>query len=400
MIRKSISKLMRSAILLLLAIIAGAAVSATLGSGIANADLPTDGTVSQPFIPGQHIGVDIAAPEGTPIYSAGSGVAQIKHDPSGYGPSYVVVTQDDGYTMEYGHESAINIVDGQRVNAGQLIANVGHEGQATGDHLHWRVIDPSGQAVDPLTYNAAAPAPATVPAPQAVPVPEAAPEPAPAPAPSTPTHDWDGVAQCESSGNWAINTGNGYQGGLQFSPSTWAAYGGSGSANNASKEEQIRVAENVLAGQGIGAWPQCGQYLTEGQSSGVETPAPAPQTVPDTNPIPEQKVATVTPENTPAAPLIQALPEQFQAPAQALASQYLNNAPAPATDPVAQFTQAVQEVLQPTPAIAQVPQTAPAAPVVPMDIQVAATNIGAQITAAVPDAAPLVNAGLQFLGVR
>ncbi|MFT4044006.1 MAG: transglycosylase family protein [Gordonia sp. (in: high G+C Gram-positive bacteria)] len=74
-------------------------------------------------------------------------------------------------------------------------------------------------------------------------------------------HNWDAVAQCESGGNWAINTGNGYYGGLQFTQSTWEANGGSGSASNASREEQIRVAENVLASQGAGAWPVCGQYL-------------------------------------------------------------------------------------------------------------------------------------------
>ncbi|KNA92168.1 transglycosylase family protein [Gordonia sp. w5E2] len=74
-------------------------------------------------------------------------------------------------------------------------------------------------------------------------------------------HDWDAVANCESSGNWATNTGNGYYGGLQFSQSTWEANGGSGSASNASRDEQIRVAENVLATQGPGAWPVCGQYL-------------------------------------------------------------------------------------------------------------------------------------------
>ena len=73
--------------------------------------------------------------------------------------------------------------------------------------------------------------------------------------------NWDAVAQCESGGNWAINTGNGYYGGLQFTQSTWEANGGSGSASNASREEQIRVAENVLATQGPGAWPVCGQYL-------------------------------------------------------------------------------------------------------------------------------------------
>ena len=71
--------------------------------------------------------------------------------------------------------------------------------------------------------------------------------------------EWDQVARCESGGNWAINTGNGYQGGLQFTAGTWHANGGSGSANGASREEQIRVAENVLHSQGIGAWPVCGR---------------------------------------------------------------------------------------------------------------------------------------------
>ncbi|MDY6809511.1 transglycosylase [Gordonia sp. HNM0687] len=74
-------------------------------------------------------------------------------------------------------------------------------------------------------------------------------------------NNWDAVAQCESGGNWAINTGNGYYGGLQFSQSTWEANGGSGNPANASKAEQIRVAENVLATQGAGAWPHCGAYL-------------------------------------------------------------------------------------------------------------------------------------------
>ncbi|MGY4102758.1 transglycosylase family protein [Nocardia sp. R16R-3T] len=74
-------------------------------------------------------------------------------------------------------------------------------------------------------------------------------------------HNWDAVAQCESGGNWGINTGNGFSGGLQFTQSTWAANGGSGSPANASREEQIRVAENVLATQGPGAWPVCGSYL-------------------------------------------------------------------------------------------------------------------------------------------
>lgn len=68
---------------------------------------------------------------------------------------------------------------------------------------------------------------------------------------------WDRIAQCESGGNWSINTGNGYSGGLQFHPQTWKAYGGKGRAHNASRGEQIAVAERVLAGQGWGAWPAC-----------------------------------------------------------------------------------------------------------------------------------------------
>lgn len=71
---------------------------------------------------------------------------------------------------------------------------------------------------------------------------------------------WDSIAQCESGGNWAINTGNGYQGGLQFSPSTWAGYGGTeyaATADQATREQQIAVAERVQAAQGWGAWPAC-----------------------------------------------------------------------------------------------------------------------------------------------
>ena len=71
--------------------------------------------------------------------------------------------------------------------------------------------------------------------------------------------NWDAVARCESGGNWAINTGNGYYGGLQFTMGTWRANGGSGSPHRASRDEQIRVANNVLKSQGIGAWPVCGR---------------------------------------------------------------------------------------------------------------------------------------------
>ncbi|MBW8798269.1 MAG: LysM peptidoglycan-binding domain-containing protein [Streptomyces sp.] len=83
--------------------------------------------------------------------------------------------------------------------------------------------------------------------------------------------EWDAVAQCESGGNWAINTGNGYYGGLQFSASTWAAYGGTqyaAQANQATKAQQIQIAEKVLAAQGKGAWPVCGTGLSGATYSG------------------------------------------------------------------------------------------------------------------------------------
>ncbi|GAA3501884.1 resuscitation-promoting factor protein RpfA [Streptomyces prasinosporus] len=83
--------------------------------------------------------------------------------------------------------------------------------------------------------------------------------------------EWDAVAQCESGGNWSINTGNGYYGGLQFSASTWAAYGGTqyaSSADRATKAQQIEIAEKVLAGQGKGAWPVCGKNLSSTPYSG------------------------------------------------------------------------------------------------------------------------------------
>ena len=78
---------------------------------------------------------------------------------------------------------------------------------------------------------------------------------------AAPSGVWDKLAHCESSGNWSANTGNGFSGGLQFTPSTWKAFGGKGQAHNASRAEQIAVAERVLDGQGWGAWPACSAKL-------------------------------------------------------------------------------------------------------------------------------------------
>ena len=84
------------------------------------------------------------------------------------------------------------------------------------------------------------------------------------PAPAVPQSSrggvWDSIAQCESGGDWSINTGNGYSGGLQFHPQTWAGHGGTQyapSAHLATREQQIAIAEKVQASQGWGAWPAC-----------------------------------------------------------------------------------------------------------------------------------------------
>ncbi|MEV5685025.1 peptidoglycan DD-metalloendopeptidase family protein [Streptomyces sp. NPDC052164] len=92
------------------------------------------------------------------------------------------------------------------------------------------------------------------------------------------TDVWEKVAACESSGNWHINTDNGYYGGLQFTGSTWAAYGGTAFAQRAdlaTKDQQIAVAEKVLDGQGPGAWPTCS--VSAGLTRGGDAPDISPQ---------------------------------------------------------------------------------------------------------------------------
>ena len=119
---------------------------------------------------------------------------------------------------------------------------------------------------------------------------------------ATPASTWDALAQCESGGNWAINTGNGFSGGLQFTPQTWAGFGGTGSPENASRAQQIAVAERVQATQGWGAWPACAAKL--GLSGGGG--APAPQIQPQSAPV---QAAPVQAAPVQAAP-VQAAPVQ------------------------------------------------------------------------------------------
>lgn len=115
---------------------------------------------------------------------------------------------------------------------------------------------------------------------------------------AAPDSDWDRLAQCESGSNWAINTGNGYHGGLQFSAGTWAAYGGQEFATyayQATREQQIAVAERTLAGQGWGAWPACSASL------GLNS-APTQRDLSATTSTPEPAAAPAVAEyNAPAA---------------------------------------------------------------------------------------------------
>ena len=83
-----------------------------------------------------------------------------------------------------------------------------------------------------------------------------------APANAASGSTWDQLAQCESGGNWAINTGNGYYGGLQFNLGTWQSYGGTGLPSENSRETQIAVATRLRdASGGYGAWPHCSAQL-------------------------------------------------------------------------------------------------------------------------------------------
>jgi resuscitation-promoting factor RpfA len=152
--------------------------------------------------------------------------------------------------------------------------------------------------------------------------------------------EWDQVARCESGGNWGINTGNGYHGGVQFSASTWSSHGGgqyAPSAELATREQQIAIAERVLATQGRGAWPVCGGPLSgptqrdvpapvpAGMDAPLDAPgingAPAPDAPPPTAPPP----ADVPPPDAPPPP---AAPPADPAPPVQLAS-FDQSAPPP-----------------------------------------------------------------------
>jgi len=196
--------------------------------------------------------------------------------------------------------------------------------------------------------------------------------------------EWDQVARCESGGNWAINTGNGYQGGLQFSQGTWASHGGgqyAPSAQLATKDQQIAVAERVLASQGRGAWPVCGHGLSGPSAREVPTPAGlgAPLDAPGVNgdPAPLAPPPADAPHPPPADP---------PAPVQ-LAS---NDVPAPPADLPPAPPAPPPDALPPAPPADAVPPAPPADAVPPAPADAPVIDTGFQgptpADAPVPDA--------------
>mgnify|MGYP000924203226 FL=1 len=130
---------------------------------------------------------------------------------------------------------------------------------------------------------------------------------------------WEKLAQCESGGNWSINTGNGFYGGLQFTQQSWNGVGMSGSPQYASREAQIEAGERLLAIQGWGAWPACSAKLG---LSGAATPTytdPSNATVPSTTVVaPQSSSQTPVASNTYTAPVAPVAQSPVAAPAPAV----------------------------------------------------------------------------------
>jgi resuscitation-promoting factor RpfA len=192
---------------------------------------------------------------------------------------------------------------------------------------------------------------------------------------AAPDGEWDRVAACESGGNWGINTGNGYHGGLQFSQGTWASHGGgeyASSANQATRDQQIAVAERVLASQGRGAWPVCGRGLSAATPRNVLADAPAPDPTPPAEPaafeppLPPPPADPPPPAPEPPAPPPPAEPAAVDAPP-----------PPPEPAPPAPPVQDVA-VEAPAPADAPPPPPEPPAPIQAESVAVEAPADGPQ----------------------
>lgn len=131
---------------------------------------------------------------------------------------------------------------------------------------------------------------------------------------------WDALAQCESGGNWSINTGNGFYGGLQFTQQSWNGVGMSGSPATASRAQQIEAGERLLAIQGWGAWPACSAKLGLYGKTGAAPTYTEPTTTVAAQSQTHQTYTAPAAQVAPAAPAAQAAPAAVEAPAAAPAA--------------------------------------------------------------------------------
>ncbi len=143
---------------------------------------------------------------------------------------------------------------------------------------------------------------------------------------------WDALAQCESGGNWSINTGNGFYGGLQFTQQSWNGVGMSGSPATATRAQQIEAGERLLAIQGWGAWPACSAKLGLYGKTGAAPTYTEPTTTVAAQSQTQQTYTAPAAQAAPAAPVAQAAPAAVEAPAAAPAAPAVE---APAAAPVA-----------------------------------------------------------------
>ena len=148
---------------------------------------------------------------------------------------------------------------------------------------------------------------------------------------------WDALAQCESGGNWSINTGNGFYGGLQFTQQSWNGVGMSGSPATATRAQQIEAGERLLAIQGWGAWPACSAKLGLYGKTGAAPTYTEPTTTVAAQSQTQQTYTAPAAQAAPAAPAAQAAPAAVEAPAAAPAAPAVE---APAAAPAAPAVEA------------------------------------------------------------
>ncbi|WP_314685467.1 transglycosylase family protein [Rothia mucilaginosa] len=146
---------------------------------------------------------------------------------------------------------------------------------------------------------------------------------------------WDALAQCESGGNWSINTGNGFYGGLQFTQQSWNGVGMSGSPATATRAQQIEAGERLLAIQGWGAWPACSAKLGLYGKTGAAPTYTEPTTTVAAQSQTQQTYTAPAAQAAPAAPAAQAAPAAVEAPAAAPAAPAVQAAPAAVEAPAA-----------------------------------------------------------------